>query len=81
MKKTIGHVKMPYIFVILILVLNSYTVVCPLAYFLLPLIILPLLGGFGRELRSRNPWLEKWLVWLGGGVLVVIGSYRITLAF
>jgi hypothetical protein len=33
-------------FVILILVLNSYTVVGPLAYFLLPLIILPLLDRF-----------------------------------
>ncbi len=60
----------------------AYGVVFGLGAALTPLfIILPLLGGFGHELRSRNPWLEKWLVWLGGGVLVVIGSYRITLAF
>lgn len=60
----------------------AYGFVFGLGAALTPLfIILPLLGGLGRELRSRNPWLEKWLIWFGGGVLVVIGSYRITLAF
>lgn len=60
----------------------AYGLVFGLGAALTPLfIILPLLGGLGRELRSRNPWLEQWLVWLGGGVLVLIGIYRVTLAF
>lgn len=59
----------------------AYGLVFGLGAALTPLfVILPLLGKLGGELRSRNPWLEQWLVWLGGGVLVVIGTYRMTLA-
>ena len=45
------------------------------------LIILPLLGKLGQEIRSRNPWIKQWLVWFGSSVLVAIGTYRVTLAF
>ncbi len=45
------------------------------------LVILPLLGKLGQELRSRNPWLKKGLIWFGSSVLVAIGTYRISLAF
>jgi cytochrome c biogenesis protein CcdA len=44
------------------------------------LIILPLLGRLGEELRTRNPWLKQWLVWFGSIVLITIGGYRISLA-
>ncbi|MFN3785521.1 MAG: sulfite exporter TauE/SafE family protein, partial [Thiothrix sp.] len=58
----------------------AYGMVFGLGAALTPLfIVLPLLGKFGQVLRSRNPWLERGLVWLGGGVLVSIGGYRILL--
>lgn len=58
----------------------AYGFVFGLGAALTPLfIILPLLGGLGRELRTRHQWLERWLVWLGAGVLIIIGAYRITL--
>lgn len=44
------------------------------------LIILPLLGRLGDELRHRNPWIKHWLVGFGSLVLVTIGGYRISLA-
>jgi cytochrome c-type biogenesis protein len=60
----------------------SYGFVFGLGAAITPLfIILPLLGKLGQELRSRNPWLKKWLVLFGSSVLVAIGCYRIAMAF
>ena len=42
-------------------------------------IILPLLGRFAQQLRGNQPWLERWLVLLGGSVLIVMGVYRMSL--
>ncbi len=44
------------------------------------LIILPLLGRLGDELRNRSPWLKQWIVWFGSTVLISIGVYRVSLA-
>lgn len=44
-------------------------------------IILPILGRLGQQLRSNQPWLKQWLTWFGGSVLMIIGSYRISLTF
>lgn len=60
----------------------SYGFVFGLGAAITPLfIILPLLGKLGQELRERNPWLKKWMIWFGSSVLLAIGSYRIVLAF
>ncbi len=60
----------------------SYGFVFGLGAAITPLfIILPLLGKLGQELRSRNPWLKKGLIWFGSSVLIAIGSYRFALAF
>jgi cytochrome c biogenesis protein CcdA len=43
-------------------------------------IVIPILGSFGRGLREQRPWLGRWLLILGGLVLVSIGLHRILLA-
>jgi thiol:disulfide interchange protein DsbD len=47
-----------------------------------PIIVLvPLAGRLGRELRSGRAWLACWLVWAAAAVLVVLGLRRLWLAF
>jgi len=59
----------------------SYGLVFGLGAAVTPLlVILPLLGRLGDELRYRNPWLKHVLVWLGSSVLMAIGAYRLSLA-
>ena len=59
----------------------SYGFIFGLGAALTPLlVILPMLGRLGNELRYRNPWLRNGLVWLGSTVLVAIGAYRVSLA-
>lgn len=43
------------------------------------LIVLPWLGGFGRQLRSGRPWLGVWLRCLSGAVLIALGLRRLLL--
>lgn len=43
-------------------------------------IVIPLLGSFGQTLRQQTPWLGRWLIILGGLVLIAIGLRRIFLA-
>ncbi len=45
------------------------------------LVLVPLAGRLGRELRSGRSWLGTWLVWGAAAVLVALGSRRIWLAF
>nr|VFJ62780.1 MAG: thiol:disulfide interchange protein DsbD [Candidatus Kentron sp. DK] len=59
----------------------AYGIAFGLGAALTPLfVILPLLGGLGRALRSGRPWLGSWMTWLAGSILVVIGAYRLSLA-
>lgn len=43
------------------------------------LVIVPLLGLFGRNLREGREWLGKWLRWGAAIVLIVIGLRRLLL--
>ncbi len=55
-----------------------YGVVFGLGAALTPLfVVIPLLGKLGQQLQLQRPWMGRWLLWSGGGVLVVIGLRRI----
>lgn len=45
------------------------------------LLIVPLLGLFGRNLRDGRQWLVKWLRWGAALVLVAIGVRRLLMLF
>lgn len=45
------------------------------------LVLVPLAGRLGRELRVGRVWLERWLLWSAAAVLIVLGARRILLAF
>ena len=46
-----------------------------------PIVVLvPLAGRLGRELRSGRAWLSRWLVWAAAAVLIVLGLRRLALA-
>ncbi|MBM3392798.1 MAG: sulfite exporter TauE/SafE family protein [Betaproteobacteria bacterium] len=44
------------------------------------LVLVPLAGRLGRELRAGRAWLSRWLIWGAASVLVVLGLRRILLA-
>jgi thiol:disulfide interchange protein DsbD len=44
------------------------------------LVLVPLAGGLGRELRAGRAWLSRWLVWGAAAVLIVLGARRLLLA-
>jgi thiol:disulfide interchange protein DsbD len=47
-----------------------------------PIIVLvPLAGRLGREIKSGRAWLSRWLVWAAAVVLVVLGLRRLALTF
>ncbi|MBI4996066.1 MAG: sulfite exporter TauE/SafE family protein [Rhodocyclales bacterium] len=47
-----------------------------------PIIVLvPLAGRLGREIRSGRAWLSRWLVWAAALVLILLGLRRLALAF
>jgi len=43
------------------------------------LVLVPLAGRLGRELRAGRAWLSRWLVWGAAAVLIVLGLRRILL--
>jgi thiol:disulfide interchange protein DsbD len=43
------------------------------------LVLVPLAGRLGRELRSGREWLARWLLWSAAAVLIVLGLRRILL--
>lgn len=45
------------------------------------LVLVPLAGHLGRELRSGRLWLSRWLLWGAAAVLIVLGVRRVLLAF
>ncbi len=45
------------------------------------LLLVPLAGRLGRELRSGRGWLARWLLWGAAGVLVILGLRRLWFAF
>lgn len=45
------------------------------------LVLVPLAGRLGRELRSGRAWLSRWLLWGAAAVLIVLGTRRLLLAF
>lgn len=45
------------------------------------LVIVPLLGLFGRKLRDGRQWLGKWMRWGAAVVLVAIGLRRLIMVF
>jgi thiol:disulfide interchange protein DsbD len=45
------------------------------------LVLVPLAGRLGRELRSGRAWLSRWLIWGAAAVLVFLGLRRLLLAF
>jgi thiol:disulfide interchange protein DsbD len=47
-----------------------------------PIIVLvPLAGRLGREIKSGRAWLSRWLVWAAAAVLILLGLRRLGLAF
>ena len=47
-----------------------------------PIVVLvPLAGRLGRNLRAERSWLLRWLTWGAATVLVALGSRRLWLAF
>jgi cytochrome c-type biogenesis protein len=44
------------------------------------LVLVPLAGRLGRELRAGRPWLMRWLNWAAAAVLIVLGVRRLLLA-
>lgn len=44
------------------------------------LVLVPLAGRLGRELRSGRAWLGRWLLWSAAAVLIVLGMRRMLLA-
>lgn len=46
-----------------------------------PIVVLvPLAGRLGRELRNQRAWLSRWLTWGAAAVLVALGVKRLLLA-
>lgn len=46
-----------------------------------PIIVLvPLAGRLGREIKSGRAWLARWLTWAAAAVLIVLGLRRLLLA-
>lgn len=45
------------------------------------LVLVPLAGRLGRELRAGRAWLSRWLLWSAAAVLIVLGVRRLLLAF
>jgi len=43
------------------------------------LILVPLAGRLGRELRCGRAWVSRWLVWVAAGVLILLGLKRLGL--
>lgn len=41
------------------------------------LILVPLAGHFGRELRANRAWLVRWLAWGAAAVLIALGLRRL----
>jgi thiol:disulfide interchange protein DsbD len=47
-----------------------------------PIIVLvPLAGRLGREIKSGRVWLARWLTWAAAAVLILLGMRRLALAF
>lgn len=44
------------------------------------LLLVPLAGHLGRELRANRAWLVRWLGWGAAAVLIVLGLRRLALA-
>jgi len=44
------------------------------------LVLVPLAGRLGRELRSGRAWLSRWLLWSAAAVLILLGIRRLLLA-
>lgn len=44
------------------------------------LVLAPLAGRLGRELRAGRAWLSRWLLWSAAAVLIVLGLRRLWLA-
>lgn len=44
------------------------------------LVLVPLAGRLGRELRAGRTWLSRWLLWSAAAVLIVLGLQRVLLA-
>ncbi|MCF8197987.1 MAG: sulfite exporter TauE/SafE family protein [Sulfuritalea sp.] len=45
------------------------------------LVLVPLAGRMGRELRAGRTWMARWLLWTAAAVLIVLGLRRLMLAF
>jgi sulfite exporter TauE/SafE len=45
------------------------------------LVLVPLAGRLGRELRAGRSWLARWLNWGAAAVLLLLGARRLLLAF
>lgn len=45
------------------------------------LVLVPLAGRLGRELRAGRTWLSRWLLWSAAAVLIILGVRRVLLAF
>ncbi len=45
------------------------------------LILLPLIGLFGKNLRDNREWINRWIRWGAASVLVLLGLRRILLVF
>jgi thiol:disulfide interchange protein DsbD len=43
------------------------------------LVLVPLAGRMGRELRAGRAWLARWLLWGAAAVLIVLGLRRLLL--
>ncbi|MDP3030496.1 MAG: sulfite exporter TauE/SafE family protein [Rhodocyclaceae bacterium] len=43
------------------------------------LVLVPLAGRLGRELRAGRQWLARWLLWSAAAVLIVLGMRRLLL--
>lgn len=43
------------------------------------LVLVPLAGRLGRELRAGREWLARWLLWSAAAVLIVLGIRRVLL--
>jgi len=44
------------------------------------LVLVPLAGRLGRELRAGRAWLSRWLLWSAAAVLILLGIRRLLLA-
>ncbi len=44
------------------------------------LVLVPLAGRLGREMRAGRAWLSRWLTWAAAAVLILLGLRRLLLA-